>query len=443
VKNALSGIGWVVLYMFFAVAPLAIVALAKPPHGRPFLVEFSVALGFVGLAMMGLQFALIARFKTVAAPFGIDALTRFHKEIAYVALVFILAHPILLIIQNASKYLPLLNVFTAPWRARFAVASVVLLLGLVLLSVLRRRLRLSYEAWQLTHGVLAVAIVILALAHIEGVGYYVSGPVKRTLFYLLAGGLVLLLAWIRVINPIRRLRRPWQISAIVPERGDSTTMQIEPVGHPGFAFAPGQFGWIIVDRSPFTRVSHPFSFSSAGDRSDGGRVALTIRALGDFSAQVATFAVGAKVYVDGPHGVFSMDRQQAQGYVFIGGGVGITPLFSMLLTMRERDDIRPVTLFYANRRWQDVTFREQLAELEDAMPYLRVVHVLEEPPEDWPGESGRIDADLIRRHMPERTLKRLEYFVCGSDPMMDAMEKLLLAIGVPASRLNTERFNFV
>ncbi len=434
---------WVALYVFFAVVPLAVVALANPPHGRPFLVEFSVALGFVGLAMMGLQFALIARVKTVAAPFGIDALTLFHKQVAYVALAFILAHPTLLFIQNSSKYLPLLNVFTAPWRARFAVASVLLLLGLVALSVMRKRLRLSYEAWQISHGVLAVAIVILALAHIQGVGYYVSGSVKRILFYLFAGGLVLLLGWIRVVSPIRRLRRPWRIVATVPERGDSTTMEIEPVGHPGFAFQPGQFGWIIVDRSPFTRENHPFSFSSAGDLSDGGRVALTIRALGDFSERVAAFPVGTKVYVDGPHGVFSMDRRQAQGYVFIGGGVGITPLFSMLLTMREREDVRPVTLFYANRRWEDITFREQLAELEKSMPYLRVVHVLEQPREDGTGETGRIDAELIRRHVPERQYPRLEFFVCGPEPMMDAIESLLLSMGVPASRLNTERFNFV
>ena len=55
-------------------------------------------------------------------------------------------------------------------------------------------------------------------------------------------------------------------------------------------------------------------------------------------------------------------------------------------------------MFYANRRWEDVTFREQLAELEESRPQLRVVHVLEEPHEDWTGETGRIDADLIRRH---------------------------------------------
>jgi predicted ferric reductase len=442
-KSALSGVAWVVLYLLLALTPLLIVAFGHPPAGRPFLVELSVALAFVGLSMMGLQFALIARFKSVAAPFGIDALTRFHRQVSYVALIFILAHPILLFIENASKYLPLLNVFTAPWRARFAVASTLLLLLLIGLSVARKRLRLSYEAWQLSHGVLAVAVVVLALAHIEGVGYYTSGEVKRLLFGFLVGGLVLLLAWIRVISPLVRLRRPWRIAEIKLERGDATTMVIEPVGHSGFVFQPGQFGWIVVGRSPFTRTNHPFSFSSSGDVSDDGRVALTIKATGDFTNQIASFPVGTKVYVDGPHGVFSMDLQQAQGYVFIGGGVGITPLYSMLLTMQERDDVRPVTLFYANQRWEDVIFREELAELEASMDNLRIVHVLGEPSEDWTGERGRITSEIIGRYMPERQAGRFEYFACGSPPMLDAIERLLLSMGVPADRLNTERFDFV
>ena len=362
---------------------------------------------------------------------------------AYAALIFILAHPILLFVENASKYLPLLNVFTAPWRARFAVSSVILLLALVAISAGRKRLRISYEVWQISHGVLAVAIVVLALAHIQGVGYYVSGELKRTLFYLMGGGLVALLAWIRIINPLLRLRRPWRIAEIVPERGDATTMVIEPVGHAGFSFQPGQFGWIVVDRSPFARVQHPFSFSSTGDVPPGGRIALTIRAAGDFTRRIGSFPEGAKVYVDGPHGVFTMDLQQAQGYVFIGGGVGITPLYSMLLTMKGREDVRPVTVFYANRQWDSVILREQLAELEAATPSLRVIHVLEQPPDGWTGEHGRISAEMIHRYIPEPQLRRLEYFICGPDAMMDAIEELLLSIDVPASRLNTERFKFV
>lgn len=161
-RNTLSGLVWVLLYLLFCLAPLLLAIGQNTPPGRPFLAEFSIALGFVGLSILALQFALIARFKAVAAPFGIDALLQYHVQITFVALAFVLAHPVLLFAAD-SKYLPLLNLLTAPWRARFAFTSVIALLVLAGLSVWRRRLRLSYEWWQATHGLLAVAVVLFAL----------------------------------------------------------------------------------------------------------------------------------------------------------------------------------------------------------------------------------------------------------------------------------------
>ena len=102
-KNALSGLVWLLLYLLFCLAPLALMIGQPNPPGRPFLVEFSVALGFVGLSILALQFALVARFKVVAAPFGIDALLQYHKQISYVALTFVVAHPAFLFIAD-SKY---------------------------------------------------------------------------------------------------------------------------------------------------------------------------------------------------------------------------------------------------------------------------------------------------------------------------------------------------
>jgi predicted ferric reductase len=168
-KNPLNGLVWVLLYLFFCLAPLVLAVGQNRPPGRSFLVEFSVALGFVGLSILALQFALIARFKAVAAPFGIDALLQYHVQITFVALAFVLAHPALLFVAD-SKYLPLLNLLTAPWRARFAFASVIALTVLVGLSVWRRRLRLSYELWQATHGILAVLVALFALLHASLVG---------------------------------------------------------------------------------------------------------------------------------------------------------------------------------------------------------------------------------------------------------------------------------
>jgi predicted ferric reductase len=239
-----------------------------------------------------------------------------------------------------------------------------------------------------------------------------------------------------------RLRHPWRVVRIAGERGNTSTLVIEPVGHDGFRFDPGQFGWIAVNRSPFAITQHPFSFSSLADTAPGGQLAMTIKAAGDFTDAIPAVAPGTRVYVDGPHGVFSIDRRQAPGYVFIAGGVGVTPLYSMLLTMREREDVRPVSLFYASATWDEIVFRDELTELGNTMPNLEVVHVLERPSASWQGESGRITPDVLRRHLP-RQFRRYEYLICGSGVMMDAMEEALVAVGVPFRQVSTERLDMV
>jgi predicted ferric reductase len=280
------------------------------------------------------------------------------------------------------------------------------------------------------------------LLHVSLVGYYVTGLLRHVVYDGYIGGLICLLVWIRILSPLIRLRHPWRVVRVDTERGGTSTLVIEPVGHEGFRFDPGQFGWIAVGRSPFSITQHPFSFSSAADTPPGGPVAMTIKAAGDFTKTIPAVEPGARVYLDGPHGVFSMDQRQAPGYVFIAGGVGVTPLYSMLLTMLEREDVRPVTLFYASATWDEVVFREDLAELSEAMPNLEVIHVLDRAPEGWTGESGLITPDLLRHHLP-RQFRRYEYLICGSARMMDAMEAALAAVGVPQRQVSTERFDMV
>jgi predicted ferric reductase len=128
--------------------------------------------------------------------------------------------------------------------------------------------------------------------------------------------------------------------------------------------------------------------------------------------------------------------------VFIAVGVGVTPLYSMVVTMRERQDVRPVMLFYASATWDDVVFREELSDLNDAMPNLDIIHVLDTAPAGWTGESGRITPDVLRRHLPAQ-FRRYEYLICGSSGLMDAMEAALVDVGVPFAQVSTERFDMV
>jgi ferredoxin-NADP reductase len=145
--------------------------------------------------------------------------------------------------------------------------------------------------------------------------------------------------------------------------------------------------------------------------------------------------------VDGPHGVFSIDQYEGAGFCLIAGGVGIAPALSMLETLADRGDVRPVVVFAGNRNWESIILRERIDELTTRLN-VTVVHVLEEPPPDWDGEQGYIDVDIFTRHLPAG-FRRFQFFACGPNPMLAAVGTALVGIGVPADRIHTESFDWV
>jgi predicted ferric reductase len=282
-------------------------------------------------------------------------------------------------------------------------------------------------------------VVTAALIHALLVDYYLNAAWKQVLWIAMAASFVALLVWVRVGKPLVLRRRPWAIEKVTTERGETTTLTLRADGHPGLRFAPGQYGWFAIDRSPFSFTKHPFSLSSSAETA--GVVDVSVKALGDFTSTVAGLDTGTRVYIDGPHGVFSPDLYEGPGFCLIAGGVGVTPVVSILRTFADRGDRRPVVACVANRSREEIAFRDELDRLAGRLD-LRVVHVLDKPPPGWTGETGRIGADILRRHLPTG-YQRWQFFVCGPDPMMDAMEDALVALGVPAARIHTERFGWV
>ncbi len=438
-----QGIFWVLVYLFLTLLPVLVMFLPPRPPGREFIREFSVALGFVGLAMMALQFALTARFKTIKAPYGADVVYHFHRQISILAFVLILVHPILLFIPQIHP-VSILNIFSpdTPWRARFAVTSLLALSGLIVMALWRKPLKIEYTRWRIWHGMLATAAVAFAMLHVLGVNWYINEPWKRLLWAGYSIFFVGLLFYTRVWKPWQLLRTPYRVREVKAERGGSWSLVLEPDGHAGLQFHPGQFAWITAFNSPFKDAEHPFSFSSA-PASDGS-VRFTIKELGDFTQRIKELKPGDKVYVDGPYGAFSIDRHpDAKEFVFIAGGVGITPMVSMLHTLAQRNDQRPLLLIYGGRDLESLTLIEEIEELKNRLN-LRVVYVLEKPPAGWEGETGYITRKVLERWLPpERRKDRTEIFVCGPLPMMNSVEDSLTKMGFFSGDVHSERFDLV
>src|ERR1700734_3978964 len=147
VHTSVRGALWLVIYLLFILGPLfALLTGTFPPSTRDFWGEFAVAIGYSGLAMMGLQFGLTARFRYVTEPWGEDVIYHFHRQISLVAVGLVIAHPIILFVVR-PELLVLLNSITAPWRARFAALSVYSLIALVVNVPWRVQFELRYETW--------------------------------------------------------------------------------------------------------------------------------------------------------------------------------------------------------------------------------------------------------------------------------------------------------
>jgi predicted ferric reductase len=415
-------------------APLAFVLFADAGEDLTFGIALAAGLGFAGFAILALQMVLPTRARGFTEPFGVDVLVRFHREAGIVAALLVLAHLGVLLLDDPGK-VALLNPLSAPWRAVAGMGALVALVALILSSTHRQRLRLSYERWRGAHIGLGALVIALSLAHVLGVGRYLALDTFRgtalVLFVMAALGVFTL----RVARPFSTAGRPYVLGHVRAERGDATTLALEADGHSGLAFSPGQFAWLKLAGAPYALAEHPFSLSSSAERPR--RPELTIKALGDFTAAVRDLAPGERVLLDGPHGTFREPLPGA-GYVLVAGGIGITPVMSLLRTLADRSDPRPLVLVYANRDWDDVTFREEIDDLRRELD-LEVVHVLSRAPSGWEGERGRVDAALLRRVLPPDAARR-NVFVCGSTPMTDSALAALREAGLPDAHIHAERF---
>jgi predicted ferric reductase len=430
---------WALLYLVVSLTPLFVILLGDEPPERGFWIEFGVALGFVGLAMMSLQAVLTARFSTVSMALGQDTLLQFHRQAGIVAFLLVMAHPVILLAADSSNWDfldPRTNILRAPALWVVIVAFPVL----IVTSLWRQQLRISYEWWRLGHGVLAVLVVLIGLVHITRVDYYLANPWKRALWLALGTASILSVAYVRLVKPWRLRRHPHRIAAVEPLARGTWRVRVEPVSGSTMHFQPGQFAFLTIADSPFSLDQHPFSLASSAD--DHHHLEFAIKELGDFTSTIGDVSTGATAFVDGPYGGLTLDTRRSAGLFAVCGGIGISPVIAMVRTLAARAERVPAVVVYANNRREEAAYADELDSLAAEMgDDLQVVHVLADPPEGWTGEQGLVTPELLGRLLPDSGSAQWQYVVCGPPPMMEAVEQALLDLDIPLGRIDSERFD--
>lgn len=436
-KRSLGGWIWSAAYLGLMAVPLVVLASGLvTARASGWWFDFSMGLGFAALALMAGQFVLTARFRRATAPFGMDVLYMLHRWLAVIAVGLVVGHYAVLRVAYPATLLP---AWPPDAPAHMTAGRVALLLFVVLVvsSLWRKAFRIDYDAWRTAHTMLAVAATALSVWHVLGVGYYSGVFWTRIVLDLLLASVVVIVAYVRVVKPILLTGRPYRVTEVRPERGRCWAVTLEPEGHAGLRFSPGQFAWLSLGKSPLRAREHPFSFS--GSAAWGGRLEFTIKELGDFTRTIGQTPVGTVAYVDGPHGIFTVDRHgDAPAFLFIAGGVGIAPMVSMLRTLADRGDRRPLGLVCGTHSWDATPLRHELTRIEGEVD-LRIHYVFEEAHEGWEGAVGWPTPELIGRAVAGLPAG-VVCFMCGPGPLTDMAQRALREHGVPLRDIHSELF---
>lgn len=428
------------IYVAIVISPLILVALVRPltDHGLVYTVGKNLAL--VGFTILALQFVLSARLKWIERPFGLNMLFHFHKAMAVLASLLLISHPVLIAIGGDNW-----SVIFGPqvmWHIWLGRTALLILAVHVLLASFRFIIKLNYETWRFVHNLGAAMILPLGFFHSWNAGGDLQLSSMKTLWAGLLFAAVASYFWHRVVRPALLRRKPYKVIEVQRETDGVWTISLAPpAGVKRFDYLPGQFHFLTFQRAPNLPVEeHHWTISSSP--TTPGILCSTIKETGDFTSSIGKTKPGDMAFVDGPFGRFSYTlHPEERDLVFIAGGIGITPLMSMLRHLRDTRAERSVTLLYANSREEDIVYHDELADMErgGAIP-LQVVHVLSNPSDAWQGERGRLDEDSIKRLSgPEFTSRA--FYVCAPPELMDLTVRTLHNADVSAARIHFERFS--
>ncbi|MDE2203061.1 MAG: 2Fe-2S iron-sulfur cluster binding domain-containing protein [Burkholderiaceae bacterium] len=416
---------------------------------------------FVGL-LLSVQYSPVAHWPYRRIPlFGI------HKWTGYGAFFLALLHPAWLPLAKAANF-TVLAVFypiVAPEQPvinGLGGLAAYTLIFVVITAFLRQRFQ--YAFWKKLHYASYVVIVSFLIHGVlvdpslkpgTPVDFLDGGKIFVEACALLCVGLI---AWrvtfgkkLRLANTqaaaAQRLRMAsaWRgrlsVAKIIDVSPDVKTFRLIDLDGKRlpFDFRPGQYLSFRINDGERSFIRN-YSISSAPNQPDFCDISVRRQENGRGSTWLHTnIEVGESLDCQGPHGTFTFTGAEATSLVMIAGGIGITPLLSVLRHLAARNWPHDVYLLFAVRTPADILFRDELADIKRHYPRLKLLilptHVTGF---EWHGPHGLITAEILAGFVPQLQHRRVH--LCGPGPMMEAATALLRGLGVPDAQIYTESF---
>lgn len=450
-RQSLTALAAFVVYLGLLIAPLVIGFLSPAAQAlprRPIWDDLGSALAMVGFAAVLVEFVLLGRFRPLSTSLGSDFLMQAHQLFARTALAFLVLHPFLYSLWGESHhvsdttYVYALKISGGSLLTGFVALT--LLIVLVVLAIRRSKSSHDYDHWRKWHAIWAAAVIVLGLHHTLDAGRYSAFTSLWAYWWVIFGVSVASIATVYVIRPWLQKNAAYTITSVNERAKDTFELVITPRGPGRLRFKAGQFAWLKVGSTRVT-LDHPFSIASSPKPS--GEIHFLIKAVGDFTRGLFSASTGTPAYLDGPHGHFQIPKD-AKSVVMIAGGIGVAPFCGLIEDCANQGDSRPIRLIYGNRlQSQEVNVSELTG--SDRLENFALISVVGEPEEKKSSENlvvGQLSSEVLEGIFKKPGFDQIRreaiFMICGPAVMIDAVEASLVELGIPLSRIISEKFQY-
>ena len=201
-------------------------------------------------------------------------------------------------------------------------------------------------------------------------------------------------------------------------------------------FKAGQFMKVILGEGK--EFEHYLSFSNSP--TEKGFIEFTKKiSESAFSKKLCGLQPGDEIKVQAPLGKFTLEGNESAKIAFLSGGIGITPIRSMVKYAVDKDLGTDMILVYANRTVRDISFHQDLEEMQKQYPKFKLAHILCEPAQNFTCSIGLMNAQIVKNEVPDYNERK--FYLCGPPAMVESIKKMLMVeLRVVKENIITENF---
>jgi ferredoxin-NADP reductase len=232
------------------------------------------------------------------------------------------------------------------------------------------------------------------------------------------------------------VNKPYILSGAEKTTPEVTTFTFKAQDSTTVDFMPGMFAMLAYhEDGTGQKISRAYSIANTPN-SDCLKFFISMIG-GQLTSKLAGAKVGDLYYISAPYGQFKFDINSGNRLLFLAGGTGLAPFYSMLEFIISKGAKPDIVLIYSVKYSDEIIEKEKLEGMIAQLGGKLTVTVTRPKPDDvWKGDTGHVNAQMISKYAPD-VKERISY-ICGPPEFVKALKQALAGLGVPEREIRAE-----